>query len=80
MPLVVEIWSPSTGETDLRDKLAEYQQRCDLEIWYIHPYERTVTAWRRQPNGSYLESLYSGGAVEPASLPGVVIELESLFL
>jgi Uma2 family endonuclease len=80
MPLVVEIWSPSTGDTDLRDKLAEYQRRGDLEIWYIHPYKRSLTAWRRQPEGSYTETRYDGGAVESASLHGVVIELESLFL
>jgi len=44
MVLVVEVWSPSTGESDIDDKLKEYQRRGDLEIWLIHPYERTLTA------------------------------------
>jgi Uma2 family endonuclease len=79
MPLVVEIWSPSTGERDLTEKLSEYQRRCDLEIWYIHPYERTLTAWVRQGDGSYRQTLYTDGAVRPAFLPNVTIELESLF-
>lgn len=79
MPLVVEVWPPSTGATDLRDKLAEYQQRGDREIWYIHPYERALTAWRRRPDGSYAEARDTGGTVEAASLPGVVIKLDSLF-
>ena len=40
----------------------------------------TLTAWRRQPDGSYLETLYTRGTVPVESLPGVTIELESLFI
>jgi len=79
MPLVVEVWSPSTGGHDVEEKLREYQQRGDLEIWRIHPYERTLIAWRRQPDGSYAETMYMGGDIGPASLPNVTIVLESLF-
>jgi Uma2 family endonuclease len=79
MPLVVEVWSPSTGEYDVDTKLLEYQRRGDLEVWRIHPFERTLIAWVRQPDGSYTETLYTGGTVRPAFLPGVVIELERLF-
>jgi Uma2 family endonuclease len=79
VPLVVEIWSPSTGETDRSEKLREYQQRGDLEIWHIHPYERWLIAWRRQPDGSYTQTRYTGGLVEVSSLPGVVIDLDTLF-
>jgi Uma2 family endonuclease len=79
MPLVVEVWSPSTGDYDVEVKLREYQERGDLEIWRVHPYERTLTAWRRQPDGSYVESLHHGGSVQPIGLPGVTIELASLF-
>ena len=78
LPLVVEIWSPSTGDYDLAAKLPRYRQRGDLEIWYVHPYERTVTVWRRQPNGSYTEETYRGGIVAVASLSGVVIDLDAL--
>ena len=79
LPLVVEIWSPSTGGYDIGAKLPEYQQRGDREIWYIHPYERTLTAWRRQPDGSYAETVYRGGKVRPESLPNVEIDLDALF-
>lgn len=79
LPLVVEIWSPSTGEYDVETKLRQYQQRGDIEIWRIHPYERTLIAWRRQPDGSYAESLYSGVTVAPVALPGVTIDLDHLF-
>ncbi len=79
LPLVVEIWSPSTGRYDINEKLPDYQERGDLEIWYVHPYERTLTAWRRRPDGSYSESVYRSGMVRPESLPGVAIDLDALF-
>jgi len=79
LPLVVEVWSPSTGDYDVDAKLPVYQQRGDLEIWRIHPYERTLTAWRRQPDGSYQEKIHREGVVKPAALPGVAIDLGALF-
>jgi len=79
MPLVVEVWSPSAGDYDVEGKLREYQVRRDLEIWRIHPYEGTLTAWRLQADGSYSETVYRGGSVEPSALPGVKVVLEALF-
>ena len=79
LPLVVEVWSRSTGDYDVEDKLAVYQQCGDLEIWRIHPYERTLTAWRRLPDGSYEETLHREGVVRPTALPGVEIDLAALF-
>ena len=79
MPLVVEVWSPSTGDYDVEEKLREYQRRGDVEIWRIHPYEHTLTAWRRQPDGGYEQTVYRGGSVQPAALPGVTIAIGRLF-
>ncbi len=79
LPLVVEIWSPSTGTYDIESKLPEYQQRGDLEIWRIHPFERTLTAWRRQSDGTYTETFFTGGVVRPVALPNVSIDLDALF-
>jgi Uma2 family endonuclease len=79
LPLVVEVWSRSTGRYDVREKLEQYRQRGDLEIWYIHPYDRTLTAWRQQPDGGYVEAVYTTGRIEPAALPGVSIDLDALF-
>jgi Uma2 family endonuclease len=79
LPLVVEIWSPSTGGYDVRAKLAEYKLRGDLEIWLIHPYEHTLTAWQRQPDGSYSETKHDEGIIEPVALPGVTIDFDALF-
>ena len=36
LPMVVEVWSPSTGDCNVDDKLPEYQRRGDLESWGIH--------------------------------------------
>lgn len=80
LPLVVEVWSPSTGRYDIIEKLPDYEARGDLEIWYIHPNERTLTAWRRQSDGSYAESIYRAGIVRLQSLPGVAIDLAVLFV
>jgi Uma2 family endonuclease len=78
LPFVAEIWSPSTGDYDVDEKLPEYMARGDLEIWRIHPFEFTLTAWRRQPDGSYVETVYRSGKIEPLALPGVVIDLDLL--
>jgi Uma2 family endonuclease len=78
LPLVVEVWSPSTGAYDVATKLRGYRERGDAEIWFIHPYERTLTAWRRQPDGTYREDLYRGGLISVVSLPGVTIDFDAL--
>ncbi|HLZ72710.1 MAG TPA: Uma2 family endonuclease [Dehalococcoidia bacterium] len=80
LPLVVEVWSPSTGGYDLGEKLRGYQERGDREIWLIHPDERTLTAWRKRADGSYGEMVFAGDAIiEPAALAGVRIALAALF-
>lgn len=79
LSLVVEIWSPSTGDYDVDEKLPEYQARGDAEIWRLHPYERTLRVWRRRPDGGYDEATHRGGTVALASLPGVVVDLDALF-
>jgi Uma2 family endonuclease len=79
LPLVVEIWSPSTGEYDIDSKVPVYQQRGDLEIWCVHPYDRTLTRWVRQSDGSYVESVLREGIIELTALSGVTIDLDQLF-
>lgn len=79
LPLVVEVWSPSTGDYDVDAKLPVYQERGDLEIWRIHPYEGTLTSSQRQADGSYRETLHQGGVVSPVALPWVTIDLDKLF-
>jgi Uma2 family endonuclease len=78
LPLVVEVWSPSTGDYDFVTKLRGYRERGDGEIWFIHPYERTLTVWRRQPDGTYAEKTHRSGQVAVSTLPGVLVDLDAL--
>ena len=80
MPLVVEVWSPSTGDYDVDAKLPEYRRRGDFEIWRLHPFNRTLIAWCRQPNGGYAETIHTGGTIQPVAIPDVTIDLDSIFL
>lgn len=81
LPFVAEVWSKLTGEYDVETKFEEYKRRGDLEIWRIHPYEKTVTAWRRQSDGSYTETVYveTDGEAPILSLPGVVVKFSDIF-
>ena len=79
VPFVAEAWSPKTGTYDIETKFPAYRLRGDAEIWRVHPFHRTVTIWRRQPDGSYEESHYREGIVRPIALPGVEIDLAVLF-
>jgi Uma2 family endonuclease len=79
VPLVVEVWSRSTGGYDVDKKIPVYQARGDLEIWRLHPYQRTLTVWRKQPDGSYTIDEFGTGIVPVQSLPGVSIDLDALF-
>lgn len=78
LPLVVEVWSRSTGHYDVAAKLPLYQQRGDAEIWLIHPDEKMVTSWRRQTDGTYAASVHQEGTIRPVALPDVVIDVAEL--
>lgn len=79
LPFVIEVSSPSTGSVDVSEKLPEYERRGDLEILLLHPYERWLEAAVRHRDGSYAHRRYAGGAVRPAYLPNVAIDLDALF-
>jgi Uma2 family endonuclease len=80
LPFVAEVWSPTTGTYDIDTKLPEYRKRGDLEIWRLQPFERTLTMWRRQPDGSYDETTVTGGTVQLLALPAVTVDLDALFV
>jgi Uma2 family endonuclease len=77
--LVVEVWSPSTGGYDVDAKIPVYQQRGDLEIWRIHPYERTLTRWVRRPDGAYDVSVHQNGTISLVADSSIAVDLDRLF-
>jgi Uma2 family endonuclease len=79
LPLVVEVWSPSTGDYNTAAKIPVYRQRGDAEIWRINPFERTLTRWLRDASGAYAEATHHGGVVALSALPDVSIDLDRLF-
>jgi Uma2 family endonuclease len=79
LPLVVEVWSPSTGEEDRTEKVPGYQRRGDAEIWLLRTQERTLLAYVREPDSSYSQHVYHGGIIRPRALPDVAIDLDELF-
>lgn len=80
LPLVVEVWSPSTGPYDIDEKLPEHIARGDRAIWRLHPFARTLKAWRRREDGGYDVVEFTGGTVALHALPGVTINLDALFV
>jgi len=80
MPFVVEIWSPSTGAYDIETKIPAYQARGDVEIWRLHPCQRTLTVWRRREDGGYDRTVHRAGSIRLTALPNVVIDLDALFV
>jgi Uma2 family endonuclease len=80
VPFVAEVWSPSTGTYDVDTKFPAYRLRGDAEIWRVHPFERTLIAWRRQPSGEYEEATIRSGTVRLHALLSVSIDLEPLFV
>lgn len=79
MPLVVEVWEPPTDDYDVDAKLPEYRRRGDREIWRVHPFEQTLTVWRRRSGGGYDESVHRSGVVRPVALPEVAVDPDALF-
>ena len=79
LALVVEVWSPSTGDYDTDEKIPEYQHRGDIEIWRLQPYERTLTRWCRNADATYIRSEVRSGEVALHSIPGATIDLDRLW-
>lgn len=79
LPLVVEVWWPSTGGYDVDATFPKYRRRGGLEIWRLNPYDRVLTAWRRRSDGEYDARGCRGGVIEPVALPDVAIDLDALF-
>ncbi len=79
LPLVIEVWTPARDGYDVDAKIPVYRERDDLEIWLLHPRERSLTTWVRQVAGSYVETIYQVGGEMPAALRGVQLHRKTRF-
>jgi Uma2 family endonuclease len=77
--LVVELWSPSAGGYDQRDKIGGYMLRGDVEIWLLQPSGRTLNRWRRRSDGQYDELAGRYGIVSSSAIPQMQVDLAALF-
>jgi len=78
--IVVEILSPSNNEKELRYKFDIYEQSAVKEYWVVFPTEKTVIIYTLR--GGLFEGsrpYTSGDIIKSAVLPGLSIEIASLF-
>src|SRR3712207_7879420 len=61
LPLIVAVWSPSTGADGVAAMFAGYRRRDHLELWRLRPLERTPTADRKSTrlNSSHANISYA---------------------
>lgn len=77
--LVVEVWSPSTSQYDIDQKIPRYAMHGDQEIWRVDPRNHPIEVWVRAKDGSYDHRVQQGGTLTPAWLPGVRIDFDPIF-
>jgi Uma2 family endonuclease len=77
--VVVEVWSPSTGEYDIDQKIPQYAVHGDREIWRVHPRERSIEVWVRAEGGSYSHQIQQGGTLSLRWLPGIRVDSDPIF-
>ncbi len=79
--LIIEIISPATARKDLHEKYDLYERSGVNEYWIIHPFERTLTTFRLQMNGTYQpgKPLTEGDQVISSVIEGFTLNLSDVF-
>jgi len=79
--LIVEVLSPYTAQTDLKDKFDLYEKVGVKEYWLIQPIDRTVMVFTRGTDGKYgRPARYTEeGEIEIAFLAPLRIVLKDVF-
>lgn len=66
--MIVEIVSPSTAQTDTRDKFQVYQESGVQEYWIVFPEEKVIESFQLL-NGKYeLRGMYAGNHMAPVGI------------
>ncbi len=79
---IIEIISPATASRDYIEKYELYQQAGVREYWLVHPDYRIVNVHLLGPDHRYgpQKSCSEKDTVEPATLPGLMIDLGKVFV
>jgi len=77
--LVIEVLSPSTAERDLNLKLTLYARAGVSEYWIVNPVEESVEVVELRPEGRRSTRTYTSGEVSSPALPGLGVEVGSIF-
>lgn len=78
--LVVEVLSPSTRGTDLREKMIAYRNIPSIVTYLVVEQDepRVIRHWRESPDAGWRTELYVEGTVPVGCLP-VELELASIY-
>lgn len=76
---IAEVLSPATARHDRVVKIPVYERAGVLEVWLVHPIERTLTLYRLE-NGRYGRpiALELKGRTPISAIPGVSIDWDRL--
>jgi Uma2 family endonuclease len=77
--LVIEILSPATERHDRSEKKAIYDRNGVDEYWIVDPQHRTVTVFRRLPDGYGAGRTFRRGMVRSHVLPRLRLRTSTLF-
>ena len=79
--LIVEILSPGSLQSDLKEKYELYERNSVGEYWVVHPEDSTVLIYRLNEGGKYQASrlFTKGDKVNSVVLPGLELDLNEVF-
>lgn len=79
--LVVEVVSPASAASDLREKVELYERHGVKEYWVCHPEDRILFRFVRGPDGQYGRTrIFSDSENVPCdAVPGLYLDLSGVF-
>ncbi|MFY7786487.1 MAG: Uma2 family endonuclease [Thermoflexibacteraceae bacterium] len=78
--LIIEIVSPSSTKTDVKDKFALYQENGVLEYWIARPSENTIEQFFLENDHYVFKGIYvKEETFSPILFPDLLINVEEVF-
>jgi Uma2 family endonuclease len=80
--LIVEIVSPSSNQTDVKDKYVIYEKAGVKEYWIVFPFERVLSVFELKNGGKYhSKGMFTPGDMVPVMIfdGNLVVDVSELF-